>query len=68
MSVGRRRRSASRLAVKSSTFAVVATKSLVNMVKICPKCGHKPMEPYAHDSKHELLWRCNKCGFKEGFL
>jgi predicted RNA-binding Zn-ribbon protein involved in translation (DUF1610 family) len=46
-------------------FAIAATRSFVSMVKICPKCGHKPMEPYAHDSKHELLWRCNKCGYKE---
>jgi len=66
MSVGRRRRSASRLAVKSSTFAVVATKSLVNMVKICPKCGQKPMEPYAvTKDTRGYLYRCGKCRFKE---
>lgn len=43
----------------------VFKESLVSMVKICPKCGNKPMEPYDHNAKHELLWRCNKCGFKE---
>jgi predicted RNA-binding Zn-ribbon protein involved in translation (DUF1610 family) len=48
-------------------FAIVASRSLLSMVKNCPECGTRRMEPYAvsKDSKHELLYRCNKCGFKE---
>ena len=40
------------------------------MAKTCPECGTSRMEPYgvSNDSKRELRYRCNKCGFKEGLL
>ena len=45
-------------------FAIAVTRSWHSM-KICPECGTPRMEPYDHNAKHELLYRCNKCGSKE---